>query len=102
MDEVKHCRDLLKILTEVERQNTTITRLRRERGAKELSIQGFLSHIEDLRRDLAAANGILDEVESDLDVEEINPCNYDHELVCQMNEGVINAWATLSPRKGGA
>jgi hypothetical protein len=36
-----------------------------------------------------------------LDCEEISPCNYDHELVCEMNNAVIEAWGILAKYRKG-
>ena len=56
----------------------------------------------DLERRLAEAEWRLKEIDAALDVEEINPCNYDHDLVMEMLNGVLEAWSILSPTpKGG-
>ncbi len=48
-----------------------------------------------LESKLAALEAMVAEVNEALDVEEINPSNYDHDLVCEMNAGVISAWLAL-------
>ena len=42
-----------------------------------------------LREDMQIAFSVLD------DIEEINPSNYDHDLVCQMNTGFCEVYSIL-------
>lgn len=50
---------------------------------------------EKAEAELAEARGRLAEIDEALDVEEINPCNYNDELVMQMLNGVLEAWRII-------